>query len=53
MRVRNEKRHGVFWCKHCGYHCPAKVPVNELQRDLGHLDHRFWEIVRETLQDLS
>lgn len=44
------KRHGVFWCRHCGYHCPVKAPVTELQRDLGYLDQAFWDLVRAVLR---
>ncbi len=47
------KRNGVFWCQHCGYHCPAKAPVTDLQRDLGVLDERFWSLVRDVLSDLE
>jgi hypothetical protein len=40
-------RNGVFWCRHCAYGCPAKLPVNDLQRDLDKLGYIFFELVED------
>lgn len=44
-------RHGVWWCKHCGYWCIVKAPVNDGQVDV--LRARFDAVVGATLADLE
>ncbi len=40
------KKHGVFYCKWCGYHCPVKFPVTESQCDTTNLWNEFYDILK-------